>query len=187
MTRITHLVLFVLLYWATVPVDAQIFKYEDDEGNIVFTDTPPDRGNADSETSNPDKPPEIIEISEPNTFKNDRQPYSSSSNTRNSGALREPDYAPIEIAFPKEDESIRENTGNVRVAVAGQTTLLPGHTLQIVLDGSVTTLPGSGTFTLPNLDRGTHVVRVDIVDHENKIVLSGSPRTFHLQRFFIKK
>lgn len=187
MTRIAHLVLFALLYWATVPVEAQIFKYEDDEGNIVFSDTPPDRGNADSETSNPDKPPEIVEISEPNTFKNDRQPYSSSADSTNSGALNEPDYAPVEIASPKEDESIRENSGNVSVAIESQTALLPGHTLQLVLDGSVTTLSGSGTFMLTNLDRGTHVVRVDIVDREHKTVLTGSPRTFHLQRFFVKK
>ncbi len=187
MTRITHLVLIALLYWAAAPVDAQVFKYEDEEGNVVYSDTPPDRGNADSDTSNPDIPTEIVEISESNTFKNDRQPYISSSDNTNNGALKERDYAPVEIASPKEDESIRENTGNVQIVVAGQSALLPGHKLQFVLDGNITTLPASGTFMLTNLDRGTHVVRVDIVDRERKLVLAGSPRTFHLQRFFVKK
>jgi len=188
MTRhLHHVVVIAVLLWATWPVDAKVFKYEDENGNIVFSDTPPDRGNAASDTSNREKKTEIIEISEPNSFQSDRQAYVSGSDTTGNADSSATDYSPVEISSPQEDASIRENSGNITVVVAGQTSLLAGHKLVLILDGKATSLPGSGAFTLTNLDRGTHVLRVDIMDRRQKLVLAGIPRTFHLQRFFVKK
>ena len=98
-------------------------------------------------------------------------------------------YQKLEIISPADDETVRENAGNVNVTVG----LIPnlrvdlGHRLVLFVDGpqrfqAVSTSP---QFQFTNLDRGTYTLRAAVVDPKGKEIASSKPSTFHLLRVSI--
>lgn len=160
-----------------------IYKTVDEDGNVVFTDTPP-RANGPSET---------ITLTAPNSF----DPAEAGTEASNrqlwivdpEQEAEEPGefYAALTITSPADDENIRENAGNVTVTVKLEPPILQaGHRFRLLLDGA----PAGGTnttgsFSLSNVDRGTHSLKAEVVDESGKVLYSGSSSTFHLQRYSV--
>jgi hypothetical protein len=160
-----------------------IYKTVDENGNVVFTDTPP-RADGSSET---------ITLSSPNSF--------DPAETATEGSNRQlwivdPDaeeeapgelYGALTITSPEADETVRENAGNVTVTVKLEPpNLQPGHRIRLLLDGSPTGGTNTtGLFALTNVDRGTHSLKAEVVDEAGKLIYAGPSSTFHLQRYSI--
>ncbi len=158
---------------------AQIYKHTDENGNVVFTDIPP-RAGENAETVE-------VDIAAPNSFETPE-----ALRVDPNAWIVDPDAESEVVAFsyqysritsPADDESVRENAGNVTLTAEIVPSLRTGHQLQLVIDSTVQQVTRTPYFNLTNVDRGTHVARVDVVDAAGKVLMSGEPSTFHLLRF----
>lgn len=172
-----------LLLSAQATAGTTIYKTVDENGNVVFTDTPP----------RVDGPSETISLPAPNSF--DPAEAGTEASSRQLWIV-DPDaedeisgtfYAGLTIATPVDDENIRENAGNVTVSVDLEPpNLQPGHRIRLLLDGTPTGGTNTtGSFALTNVDRGTHSLKAEIVDDAGQVVFTGPSSTFHLQRYSV--
>jgi len=157
-----------------------VFRSVDANGNVVFSDRPPPRGQA----------AETIEIQDPASF---RAPAPATANQNSTwdwdmtgGEEREEGpflYGALAIVAPVPDETIRENAGNVTVMAAVEPDLRPNHQLEILLNGELVVSVTGTSATLSEVERGTHTIQARIVDESGAILIASEPSTFHLQRY----
>lgn len=159
-----------LLLACALPVGAQVFTYIDENGNRVFTDRPRSQAAqaVEPRTTNsmPTTPvaPRPAKVAQPD-------------------AETVPGYALLQILAPADDATIRNNAGDLEVAVDSQPPLHPGHLYRITLDGTpIGEASASPTQQLHNVDRGSHRLAVEIVDAQGVTVQQSTPHTFHMMR-----
>ena len=156
-----------------VPAAAEIYKTVDANGNVVYTDVPPKTDGAP------------VQMAPLNSYEPSHVPRTSAptSGTSSGAALDAHYYSLLQITEPADDEAVRENAGNVAIAVAISPALRGDHRLVLVLDD--TPVEGDAednVFQLTNLDRGTHVAAVEVVDAQGALVAESAPVTFHVLR-----
>ena len=86
---------------------------------------------------------------------------------------------------PGQDETLRDNTGNVAVSVAIKPALnkAAGDRIQFFLDGQTEGEPKITDRTvIQGLDRGAHTVEVAVVDSTGKELLRSPATRFYLHR-----
>ena len=93
-------------------------------------------------------------------------------------------YKGISIVAPENDTAVRQNAGNVSIKVAIEPFLFNerGDLLAIYMDGIEVSRGRATSVQLVEVDRGTHVVRAEIVDADGKILKKANPVTFTLHR-----
>jgi hypothetical protein len=164
------------------PAAAQIYRTVDADGNVVFTDVPPRPG----ETA------EKVELSGGSTFTPPPDPEPTESRLRWSSTDTDEQvtadtmatvYETVEVVSPGNDETVRENSGNITIAVRVVPELRPGHRVQLELDGQPLQTSQTPTFQLQHVDRGTHQVQVHVLDQAGAVIRSSDPSTFHLLRY----
>ena len=166
----------ILLLLLLVPQAAvsEVYRWVDDEGNIVFSDTP--RPGA-----------ETVQISEPMIVPSgpSLRPRPPDDNKVKSAVP----YASLEISSPTNEQTFR-NVSSVGVSVD----LVPrlqtafGHKLQLHLDGAPASSPGTSTsFSLTDLERGAHHVNVVVVDAQGTVFASSPTVTFFLHKQSINR
>jgi hypothetical protein len=161
------IVLISLLSLSGAPA-AEVYKWVDEEGNIVYSDQP--RPGA-----------EELENLEIQTYRAPRE--------RRLEPEPEPlapvKYESIGIVSPANDATIRDNSGNISVSVALTPPLMVerGHRLSFRLNGQAPGEPQTGTtFQFQNVDRGTHTLSVAVVDASGAVVGSSDGVVVHLHR-----
>lgn len=147
-------------------LQAEIYKSVDEHGNAVFTDAPQAAQEANTET---------VIVPELNTMEAAPVPAYTP------GAETEPGFKYTELGIkPSNDSTVRSNNGDVAVTLTLTPKLQKGHQINLYLDGKK--LAGSSRyFQLSNVERGTHTLRAEVVDGDNKVLIQQSS-TFHLQR-----
>ena len=138
-----------------IPAQAEIYRSVDAEGNVIFSDVPMENA-------------EKVEIREPTTYK--ALPYKSiQPATKKTPDERQIRYR-LDIVAPKEKETILDNQGNLPVDVTLQPALhlKAGHRLRIVLDDGKPVFTTTTPYVLRNVYRGTHTLRVHVVDAQGK-------------------
>ncbi len=153
----------------------EVYKTVDPEHGVEFSDTPSPGAErivvqppAVIDTRPPPPPVTMDESAEPAAF--DR-------------------YEQVAIASPADQETIRDNNGNVLVNVSVTPALQAerGHRLALLLDGAPYGEPGTATnFALTAIDRGTHTLRAVIVDAQGATLVESPPITVFLHRHSIK-
>ena len=161
-----NIILFLLLLTNTVGAQ-QIYRRVDKDGNIFFTDVPTEGS-------------EKIELKETTTIQ--ALEVDTSSLSEPETVKKAFTYVDVSISSPTNDETIRDNTGNVTVSVEINPGLQSGHEVVVYLDGAEKMKGTETTFNLENIDRGTHQLRVSIRDTSGRIKISSKSTTFHLQR-----
>ena len=92
-------------------------------------------------------------------------------------------YESLTITTPTQDQVLWNIEGQLDVAAAVQPALLPGHELEYHLDGrTMRAKPGVARARFPDVFRGEHALRVDVVDAAGQSLIS-SPTT----RFFVRQ
>lgn len=93
-------------------------------------------------------------------------------------------YDLLAIDSPKVDEAIRANDGSVYIIAAISPQLQSNHSVRLYMDGKpVGQLQKVPYFSLSNVDRGTHRLKVSIIDTEtNKAIQTSAESHFHLLR-----
>ena len=162
----------------SISVSAAIYKTTDKDGNVIFTDIPPQDQSGELEVSEhssytpPPAPAPAVEAA-PAPITEEEEAEAATI------------YTSLQITTPEDDQAIRENAGNVTIVVKAEPALdtSQGHRVEVLVDGVVS---GSGeqmSVLLNNLDRGTHVVIAQIVDADGNPLISAEPVTFHLLRY----
>lgn len=167
---IQSLTLVVCLFVTTLSANAEIYRSTDAEGNVIYTDQPL---------------PGAKTVDLPGLTSYESPAYSTSTPAAaDTEAQPTAVYTEFSISKPANDETIRDNTGEVRIAIAMSPALKPGHVVVLNMDGQI--YKGNTTqYTLQNVDRGTHELQAHIEDASGEKQTEVVSRTFHLKRFSI--
>lgn len=151
-----------------LPATAGVYTYIDAEGNRVFTDRPPDN-----------RPVEQIQLAPSNRM--DAAPVAPSTRVL-TAPTDDQRYEVLRILAPAPDATIRDNAGNLIVTATSEPSLHPGHSFRMVLDGTASAPQSSPVFPLSNVDRGTHLVAIEIIDQDERIIERTPAQPFHVKR-----
>lgn len=159
-----------------LPAMAQtVYTYKDSEGNPVFTNEPPPAG------------VKVEDVVFPPLQRISSEPTQQNNINAITGVTTEqaPNISGVTLVGIPDGESLRQNNGTfpVTIALNASTRVLPSsYQFQILLDGKPYGSPQSSpSFTLTNIDRGTHTI-VGQVLNNGVVVASSSTESFTLQR-----
>ncbi len=146
-----------------------VYKWVDKNGKIHYTDKPINNANP-------------VKFKE-NTENHVSLPPVPGIPTNTSPTPSKSVQYQLTIIKPIEEETIRNNNGNVSVIAQIKPKLQSALTLQLYLDNQVFGEPQTSTvFSLSNINRGEHQVIIKLIDKNGKILASSLPRTFFLHR-----
>ncbi len=171
-------IIFTFLLAAAFCVQAELFKWVDADGNIIYSDQPPPGAakkehQVDEETLPPLTTTPALET-----------PVVSSTSKDFGEEDPQERYKSIAIVVPENDTAVRQNAGNVSIKVAIDPYLYNerGDLLAIYMDGLEVSRGRDLSVQLVEVDRGTHVIRAEIVDANGQVIKKASPVTFTLLR-----
>lgn len=176
------ILILLLMIMTHTAVHAELFKWVDAEGNIIYSDQPPpDHGKKDTEID-PETLPQIITVPTPEISTSP-----SSSNTasnKNSASKR---YQELTIVEPVHDTSVRENSGKVKITVhvSPDNFAERGDKLIIYMDDVEVSRGEQTSITLDNVDRGTHQVKAALLNSRGQVIKETNITSFTLQRFHL--
>ncbi len=90
-------------------------------------------------------------------------------------------YKKFEIASPKNEQTF-QNQRKIPVLVTVNPDFLPGSKVQIYVDGTAYGEPAAkSTFTLNNLDRGSHTIYAELIDKNGALIQTTKTITIYVQ------
>jgi hypothetical protein len=161
--------ILISLLAITLPASAKLYKCQDAQGNIVYTDTPCEDG-------------EELKLPPIPTYTPRRVPTSGKVSTPKREKFA---YTLLEISKPAQEELIIENTGKLEIAINLEPSLrhLDGHRIVIALDGKQLKTKGTTTrVRLDNVNPGSHTVQAIIVDRGGAEVKKSGVVSFYMKR-----
>jgi|GEM_PF-445244 len=171
------LVLFLLPF----SIQADIYRSVDRDGNVTFTDEPNNKA-------------ELIELEELPSYEAAPIPILPVENTEaapveEESDLKKPKYK-ISITSPEQNQSIWTGGGVLAASVSVQPELNPNRAdkVQFKLDGKKVGDPQTDlSYTFENIERGSHILAVSVVDKKGKILKTSKSILFHMHRNSITK
>lgn len=157
------LVLFLVLVPASAY--AQVYRWVDVEGQTHYSDRPwPGSDRVQVET-------------EPGAD------TTGSEGVESSVLAKLGPYTSLEIVAPKANQTLRQDPESLSVSLLVDPPLLPGHRLELLIDGVPITSKGPiGTqLNLSGLSLGSHVAQAQVLDAAG-IVATSVPVNFHLRQ-----
>ena len=162
----------LLMSSLAIPVQAtstKIYVWRNEEGVLVFSDSP--RPGA-----------EEVDVADTNIMKSantsilDIKPKEIDNN-----------YI-VEITQPKNNATVRDNTGSVHVTGRIKPIFKRGLTIQLSIDDKPYGKPQTHTrFALRNIERGEHQIKMDLIDQKGKVIASSEAVTFYMHRASVIK
>ncbi len=157
---------FLLLSAASVPAET-VYKYVDENGNLVFTDEP--RKGAEALDIKPVATMPALPTTPPQREKAVAGPFH---------------YNKVLIVSPENQHNFINESDPIVVQVAVSPNLRTDDRVQLLLNGAPRGAPISSTsFTLDNLERGEYQAQVKILDKDGKEMGSSDSVTFQVKRF----
>jgi len=94
----------------------------------------------------------------------------------------------INITQPANHSTFRDNNGLVEVEGTMNLPFNHKHEIILSLDGKISQKSHSSTsFTLRNIERGEHTIKMDLINEKGKVIASSSPITFYMHRSSVIK
>ncbi len=146
---------------------AKIYVWRNENGVLVFSDTP--RPGAEEVKT---KPGNVIKsATSVDTEVLDIKPQ-----------VIEQKYEVV-INSPKNNATIRDNTGSIYISGGIKPQFRPGFQVQLYLDGEAYDKPQKHSmFSLRNIDRGEHKIKMELLDEKGKVIASSESVTFYMHR-----
>ncbi len=149
---------------------AAIYKTIDENGKVVFSDKPP-KPDADE-----------LELGQINIIPALKLP----SRLRDRGTSPTPDdrYEALSITRPRHDQSIRENAGNLTIAlsISPAINLATRDQIVVTMDGREIARGTDTRINLSSVPRGTHTLNARIENPEGKKLIAADGIEFHMMR-----
>ncbi len=166
--KIISAILFLL--FSSMPALGTIYKTVDEQGNVVYTDVKPKNRSSEEVKLRPLTPLQT----------SDKQGVSSqaSNSVPSRSLIKSASYSYFEIIDPANETTIR-NSGNFSVTVRLKPRLKPSHKVKLTMDGRTVGAPKRGlSFTLLNVDRGSHSLAAEVIDSQGSVVQSATSTVF---------
>jgi hypothetical protein len=161
------LLIFALLFGSTAAQADKVYKSVDAQGNVLYTDQPL-------------KGAQEIKIA--------KQAISAPLGSFASLDEDRFRYSAVRFGAPTNQGTIRDNDGNVKVAVDVVPPLRAdrGDQIRLSLDGSVldADLSSSGV-VLSGMDQGTHILQAAVTDKDGRVLIRSDPVEFYLKHWSI--
>ena len=165
-----HFAFIILLLLASLPAQAEIYRGVDEDGNVFYSDK-----------EQPDS--ELIPTPSPNTVTMPKPEAKKPAEIEKPEAT----YKSFGIASPTNDLTIRDNTGNlpVTLSIDPELNIKNGDSIRLSIDNQVSVPKTTSLSTqLPNIARGTHTLKAELVSASGQTILSHSVQ-FHMKRFSV--
>ena len=160
-------------FTATISANAvaqtNVYKSVNSEGIVEYSDQPREG----AETIKVKNPQSVTLPKAADVF---GQPHSKQNEEGNNS------YQSIVITQPANDSAFNSGSGQISISSETTPSLSGNHSIQLVVDGTTYNSNKSGSFSLSNVDRGTHQVQVNVIDGDNKVLISSDITTFTLHR-----
>ncbi len=168
MIRAINTLVLLFTCIAAGSLSAEIYRTQDAEGNIIFTDTPVEKA-------------EKVELPDVTTFKS--QPYQKITPGKKAPADPAKTYK-VTLVSPADKETVRDNNGNIPIEVEVSPALKRehGHQLLVWLDDQKPVRFTTSRYQLSNIDRGTHTVSVKVVDGRGKTLSATLTHEVYVKR-----
>ncbi len=148
---------------------ADVYRWKDDEGNIIFSDTPQEGA-------------EKIELKETTVVPALKPPRKTE--VRSPAPAR--GYTSITITSPSHEQTLR-NVQNVSVRVAVQPGLRDGDRVQLYVDGAAYGDPAVKTeFVIEQAERGEHQLAAAVLDNQGRELKRSENVVFYLHKESIR-
>lgn len=161
----------ILALLFTLPVEADIYRWVDSNGEVHFSDQPRDGA-------------EKLNLPAAQTYSPPQASTENENDQTNNNANKTPfTYQLVKIIQPQSNETLRNNQGLVSVAVELQPGLRKTDKVQLVFDGKDIGSPENSTvITLTNVLRGSHTVAVKVLSSDGNIINTSDTVTFYMHR-----
>ncbi|MEX0604350.1 MAG: DUF4124 domain-containing protein [Marinobacter sp.] len=163
--------LFTLFTLSAFPATAEVYKHVDKNGNVTFSDEP-------QSGSEEVKVRPVTTITLPKMRDIEAQQQRAKQTEQDNP---EP-YDRVAFTTPENNAAFWSGGGDVEFQVSSSPGLRQGHRFEVDLDGQPVGQNPGGTFTVRNMDRGTHNASVFVVDAQGQRVQSGNSITFTVHR-----
>ena len=153
---------------------SDIYRHVDEDGNVTFSDEPMDD---DSESMELESLPEV-NLPDPA----ERKRGAMRDTPQDNEARDQQGYQSLEITAPEHDSAFWRGDGLVVVRFRSQPSLRSGHRYALELDGERVQEGRGTTFTLENMNRGTHELVVHVLNANDETISSSDVTRFTLHR-----
>ena len=170
MTMIRFLLVTLLTLSIATPINAstaKIYVWRNEKGELVYSDTP--------------KPgAEEVKIKPGNVIASSARVETQvlDINTR---VIKE-EYQ-VSINIPKDNSTIRDNTGSVYIQGSIKPIFKRGLKIQLILDDAPYQEPQTDTrFSLRDINRGEHQIKMQLLNEKGKVIALSEAITFYMHR-----
>ena len=167
---------------------AEVYKTVDKDGNVVYTDRPPD-----PESKPMDLPG--LSVIAPQAPTNPR-PAVAVSGADTAGAVEQQEvtsmsdlkkgYRDFTLVSPTPDQTFVGTENKAVIAWDTRYALQPGMSVTIYIDGVAREPTTSALLNVVKMDRGAHEVYAELRDARNRRVATTGKVTFHIQQNSIR-
>ncbi len=163
-------IILLLTISFAIPVQAnstKVYVWRNEKGLLVFSDTPkPGAEEVTTNSTNVIKSSTSIE-----TQVLDIKPRVID------------DTYQVVIEHPKNNSTIRDNTGSIFISGSIKPIFKKGLSIQLYVDDIPFQKPQDHTrFSLKNIDRGEHQLKMKLLNNKGKVIASSEPITFYMHR-----
>ncbi|MGB0938410.1 MAG: DUF4124 domain-containing protein [Colwellia sp.] len=157
----------IFLSGSVLADQTKIYVWRNTQGELVFSDTP--KPGAKEVQHAPENVIKVTKSIDSTLLDTEKQVIS--------------DNYDVKIKLPKDNATIRDNTGSVFVSGTVQPIFKSGLKIQLLLDGKNYNKPQSHTmFSLKNVDRGEHQLQLKLISEKGKVIALSKPITFYMHR-----
>ncbi|NQY26881.1 MAG: DUF4124 domain-containing protein [Piscirickettsiaceae bacterium] len=167
----------ILLLLISISAQADVYRIIDEYGNISYSD---------QESSHSEK----VELNKPSTYTPPPIPVVIEDIVDTTSDDNEAPNYQLMITSPSQNENIWGTEGNVTITVNISPALDTerGDTLLFKVDGKpVTDAQTVTSFSLINLDRGSHIALVSVIDKLGNVLKNSKSILFHVHKNTIRQ
>jgi len=154
---------------ADLLAQTRVYKTVGPNGQILFSDKP-----------QPDA--QAIEVQPAQTYTPAPMPPAGDKKGTPPGKAAGIAYSRLSVSAPKNNEAVRANDGNLTVELSLEPALQSEHQIVLQLDGQKAASTSSTEIVLQNIERGTHLLRAEVVDAKGKALIRSQTIRFHVLR-----
>jgi hypothetical protein len=167
---VKHLLILLFCTLLGAGASAQVYRVVDENGNVTFTDRPPENAERVEVGPTNTAPPPATDL------------YPTPAPKPADKADAESGYK-VAITAPANETIIPRGPGNFSVTASVTPALGRGHKLQLLLDGQPRQDPqAGGSWALTNVFRGEHNLTVAVIDGDGKQLATSEPVTVFVFR-----